>query len=91
MQHYVKPIAAVYETDLEAYEPANGDCFDWLDHDTRELVLEAININDKDDVGDFYEALQRPYVNVSKRGRRAAAVGASTYNRAKRINEWLEV
>jgi hypothetical protein len=52
---YIRPVAAVYDTDWQEYSAVAGDCFDWLDHDTRELVLEAINLNDTDDIDDFAE------------------------------------
>jgi hypothetical protein len=30
-----------------------GDCFDWLDHDTKMMVRDAVELNDTDDLGDF--------------------------------------
>jgi hypothetical protein len=55
----MNPIRTVHAVpvvqDWSDYEPVSGDCFDWLDHDTRELVLEAINLNDTDDINEFAE------------------------------------
>jgi hypothetical protein len=68
------------------YVTGIGDCFDWLDHDTKMLVREAVELNDTDDLEEFSDAA-RWFGAPSTRSR----VAASVKNRSKRVNEILAV
>ena len=59
--------------DFHGRVDAFGECFDWLDHDTRELVHQAIDLNDTDDIAEFAQVVGANPVTVFRRKRHEAA------------------
>jgi len=53
MAHLPKRLAPPISDDLGGRVSVAGECFDWLDHDTRALVLEAIELHDNDDINEW--------------------------------------